>query len=87
MASTLNGTLEFHTGNYTVLDLQQLHTTLIGRPQISQNILATVILYYPGRGSDGQDKAMCNAGAMAMSKDTDRIPGFGRLLASHERIS
>lgn len=86
MTSTLNGTLELHTGNYTMLDLQQLHTTLIGRPQISQKVLATMISYYPGRGSDGQDEAMCDAGAIAMSKDTGRIPGFGEVVGKSWKL-
>jgi D-serine deaminase-like pyridoxal phosphate-dependent protein len=86
MTSTLNGTLELHTGNYTMLDLQQVHTTLIGRPQISQKVLATVISYYPGRGSDGQDEAMCDAGAIAMSKDTGRIPGFGEVVGKSWKL-
>lgn len=63
-----------------MLDLQQLHTTLIDRPRISQRVLATVISYYPGRGKDGMDEAMCDAGAIAMSKDTGRIPGFGEVV-------
>ncbi|KAG1899263.1 uncharacterized protein F5891DRAFT_1040384 [Suillus fuscotomentosus] len=86
MTSILNGTLELHTGNYPMLDLQQLHTTLIDRPQISQKVLVTVISYYPGRGSDGQDEAMCDAGAIAMSKDTGRIPGFGEVVGKSWKL-
>ncbi|KAG2072611.1 hypothetical protein BDR04DRAFT_1230350 [Suillus decipiens] len=74
------------TGNYTMLDLQQLHTTLIDRPQISQKVLATVISYYPGRGSDGQDEAMCDAGGIAMSKDTGHIPGFGEVVGKSWKL-
>lgn len=73
-------------GNYPMLDLQQLHTTLIDRPRISQRVLATVISYYPGRGKDGLDEAMCDAGAIAMSKDTGRIPGFGEVVGKSWRL-
>ncbi|KAF8140290.1 putative serine dehydratase domain-containing protein [Boletus edulis] len=80
VTSQLHGVLELHAGNYPMLDLQQLHTTLIDRPRISQRVLATVISYYPGRGKDGLDEAMCDAGAIAMSKDTGKIPGFGEVV-------
>ncbi|KIJ68487.1 hypothetical protein HYDPIDRAFT_106686 [Hydnomerulius pinastri MD-312] len=86
IASQLHGVLELHAGNYPMLDLQQLHTTLIDRPRISQRVLATVISYYPGRGKDGLDEAMCDAGAIAMSKDTGRIPGFGEIVGKSWRL-
>jgi D-serine deaminase-like pyridoxal phosphate-dependent protein len=63
-----------------MFDLQQLHTNMVDRPQISHKVLATVISYYSGRGIDGQDEAMCDAGAIAMSRDTGRIPGFGEVI-------
>ena len=74
------------TGNYPMLDLQQLYTTLIDRPRISQRVLATVISYYSGRGKDGLDEAMCDAGATALSKDTGRIPGFGEVVGKSWRL-
>lgn len=52
-------------------------------------VLATVISVYPGRGSDGKvktetnesasedDEALCNAGGIALSKDTGPLPGYG----------
>ncbi|KAF8560327.1 hypothetical protein OG21DRAFT_55035 [Imleria badia] len=86
VTSQLHGVLELHAGNYPMLDLQQLHTTLIDRPRISQRVLATVISYYPGRGKDGLDEAMCDAGAIAMSKDTGRIPGFGEVIGKSWRL-
>ncbi|KIK96275.1 hypothetical protein PAXRUDRAFT_826150 [Paxillus rubicundulus Ve08.2h10] len=86
MTSQLHGVLELHAGNYPMLDLQQLHTALIDRPRISQRVLATVISYYPGRGKDGLDEAMCDAGAIAMSKDTGRIPGFGGIVGKSWRL-
>ncbi|KAI6162160.1 hypothetical protein EDD17DRAFT_1580264 [Pisolithus thermaeus] len=86
ISSQLCGVLELHAGNYPMLDLQQLHTTLIDRPRISQRVLATVVSYYPGRGKDGLDEALCDAGAIAMSKDTGRIPGFGEVVGKSWRL-
>lgn len=63
-----------------MLDLQQLHTSLIDRSRIAQRVLATVISYYPGRGQGGTDEAMCDAGAIAMSKDTGYSGGFGDVI-------
>lgn len=69
-----------------MLDLQQLHTTLIDRSSISQRVLATIISYYPGRGRDGLDEALCDAGAISMSKDGGRIPGFGEVVGKFWRL-
>ena len=67
-------------GNYPLLDLQQLHTSLIDRPRIAQRVLATVVSHYPGRGVDGTDEYMCDAGAIAMSKDSGPISGYGEVV-------
>jgi D-serine ammonia-lyase len=77
LRAPLHGVLELHAGNYPLLDLQQRSTSLIGLDQISIRSLATVISYYPGRGPDGTDEALCDAGAMALSKDTGPSGGFG----------
>ncbi|KAF8525153.1 putative serine dehydratase domain-containing protein [Hysterangium stoloniferum] len=77
LKSELCGKLELHAGNYPVLDLQQMHTNLVGEDRVSHRILATVVSYYSGRGKDGGDEAMCDAGAIAMSKDTGPSGGFG----------
>ena len=69
-----------YAGNYALLDLQQLHTGLIDRTQVAQRVLATVISYYPGRGVEGTDEAMCDAGAIAMSKDTGPSGSFGDVI-------
>ncbi|KAI0032750.1 putative serine dehydratase domain-containing protein [Vararia minispora EC-137] len=82
----LHGTLELHAGNYPLLDLQQLHTTLIDRQRIAQRVLSTVISYYPGRGADGSDEAMCDAGGIAMSKDTGPSGGFGDVIGKAWRL-
>lgn len=63
----LNGVLELHAGNYPLLDLQQVNTTLVSDKRISQKVLATVVSYYPGRGEEGSDEALVDAGAIAMS--------------------
>ncbi|THH11192.1 hypothetical protein EW145_g795 [Phellinidium pouzarii] len=83
----LNGTLELHAGNYPLLDLQQLNTSMIEPEKISQRVLATVISYYPGRGENGEDEAMCDAGAIAMSKDKGPIEGFGEVVGKKWRLS
>ncbi|KAL6309925.1 putative serine dehydratase domain-containing protein [Sparassis latifolia] len=86
LAAVLNGTLELHAGNYPLLDLQQLHTGLITSSRISQRVLATVISYYPERGADGTDEAMCDAGAIAMSKDIGPFPGYGEVVGRPWRL-
>jgi len=78
--ASLNGTLELHAGNYPMLDLQQLYTNLIDRARIAQRVLTTVISYYPGRGVGGSDEALCDAGAIAMSKDTGPSGVFGEVI-------
>ncbi|OSD03126.1 hypothetical protein PYCCODRAFT_1451702 [Trametes coccinea BRFM310] len=83
----LKGVLELHAGNYPLLDLQQLNTGLITHRDIAQRVLATVISYYPGRGEDGSDEAMCDAGALAMSKDTGPRPGYGDVIGKPWRLS
>lgn len=86
LAGLLNGTLELHAGNYPLLDLQQMHTNLIDKSRVAQKVLATVISYYPGRGSDGTDEAMCDAGAIAMSKDTGPSGTFGEVLGKSWKL-
>jgi D-serine deaminase-like pyridoxal phosphate-dependent protein len=71
----LLGTLELHAGNYPMLDLQQLHTSLVDLPRVAQRVLATVISLYPAR-----EEGMCDAGALAMSKDTGPDGTFGKVI-------
>ncbi|TFK57115.1 hypothetical protein OE88DRAFT_1650696 [Heliocybe sulcata] len=82
----LHGRLELHAGNYPLLDLQQVHTTLVGSQRVAQRVLATVISYYPNRSSDGSDEALCDAGAIAMSKDTGPSGGFGDVVGKPWRL-
>ncbi|KAJ7484688.1 putative serine dehydratase domain-containing protein [Mycena latifolia] len=77
LSTLLHGKLELHAGNYPMLDLQQQHTSLVSADRIAQKVLASVISYYPARGADGADEAMCDAGCIAMSKDTGPSGGFG----------
>jgi len=60
-----------------MLDLQQIHTSLVDSSRVAQKVLATVVSYYPSRGTDGTDEALCDAGGIAMSKDTGPIKGYG----------
>ena len=73
-------------GNYPLLDLQQLHTGLIERDRIAQYVIATVISYYPGRAQDGSDEALCDAGAIAMSKDTGPSGTFGEVVGKSWKL-
>lgn len=61
-----------------MLDSQQLATNLVQVKNVAQRVLASVISYYMARGEG--DEAMCDAGAIAMSKDTGPHPGFGRVV-------
>ena len=72
-------------GNYPLLDLQQLHTSLITPNRISQKVIASVLSYYPSRGLNGSDEAICDAGAIALSKDTGGIEGFGEVVSNEGR--
>jgi len=72
-----SGKLELHTGNYSICDLQQCATGLIGAQDVAHRVLASVISYYPGRGEGGSDEAMCDAGGIAMSRDTGPWQGYG----------
>jgi D-serine deaminase-like pyridoxal phosphate-dependent protein len=70
-----------------MLDLQQQHTTLITEPQVAQRVRATVISYYPGRGAQGEDEALVDAGAIAFSKDTGPSGGYGEVVGRPWRLS
>ena len=59
-----------------MLDLQQLATSLISPSDIAISVLARVVSIYPDR-----KEAMCDAGALAVSKDTGPWSGFGHVIA------
>ncbi|WVQ79632.1 hypothetical protein IAT38_001732 [Cryptococcus sp. DSM 104549] len=73
----LDGELELHAGCYCMCDLQQLATTLTSPEQLALTVLARVVSVYPERG---RGEAMCDAGALAVSKDQGPYPGFGRVV-------
>lgn len=62
-----------------MLDLQILVTGTMNREHISQRVLSTIISYYPGRGKDGADEAMCDVGAIGLSKDSGPTGGYGEV--------
>jgi len=86
LGSLLYGTLELHAGNYPMLDLQQLNTQLVDPESISHKVIATVVSYYPGRGADGTDEALCDAGVIAMSKETGPREGYGEVIGKPWRL-
>lgn len=83
LRSELRGSLEIHAGNYPMLDLQQLHTGLVGPERVANKVLTTILSYYEGRGPNGEDEAICDAGAIALSKDTGPSGGYGDITSEH----
>ncbi|WVO15217.1 hypothetical protein L204_102866 [Cryptococcus depauperatus] len=71
----LEGKLEIHAGCYCMCDLQQQATSLISASDVAISVLARVVSTYPLRR-----EVMCDAGALAVSKDTGKFPGFGRVV-------
>ena len=59
-----------------MLDLQQLATSLISLSDIAISVLTRVVSTYPDR-----KEAMCDAGALAVSKDTGPWAGFGHVIS------
>lgn len=57
-------------------DCQQMATSLVPPSDVSISILSTVVSVYPHRS-----EAMCDAGALAVSKDTGPFPGYGRVVS------
>lgn len=70
--SELVGRIELHAGNYPLLDEQQTATNLVRHSDVAISVGATIISAYPQRG-----EALCDAGAIAMSKDVGPHPGYG----------
>ncbi|WRT68112.1 uncharacterized protein IL334_005087 [Kwoniella shivajii] len=78
----LEGELELHAGCYCMCDLQQHATSMVSESQLALTVVAKVVSVYPHRR-----EAMCDAGAIAVSKDTGRYPGFGRVISpDHARL-
>src|SRR4051794_5967270 len=53
---------------------------MISVDQIAPYVVSQVIAYYPGRAPDGGDEAMCDVGAIGMSRDTGPRGGYGEVL-------
>lgn len=70
-----------------MLDLQQQHTSLIDHTRISQRVQTTVISYYPGRGENGVDEALIDAGVIAFSKDSGPSGGYGDVIGLPWKLS
>ncbi|CAG8007115.1 unnamed protein product [Penicillium salamii] len=66
--------LELHAGNFPANDLQQVCTGVVHRDQQAVRILAEVCSVYPER-----NEALVNAGAIALSRETSAVPGFGQV--------
>jgi len=58
-----------------MLDVQQLATSLISHSDLAISILSRVVSKYELR-----DEAMCDAGALAVSKDTGPLAGYGHVV-------
>ncbi|KAJ7597007.1 putative serine dehydratase domain-containing protein [Mycena floridula] len=86
ISQVLHGVLELHAGNYPMLDLQQKETGMISMEHIAQRVRATVVSLYPGRGDDGSDEALIDAGAIAFSKDTGPAPGYGKVIGKNWHV-
>ncbi|KAI0257106.1 putative serine dehydratase domain-containing protein [Lactifluus subvellereus] len=87
LESRLFGTLELHAGELCrYLALDNCLTDQFSSADIAQKVLATVISYYPGRGADGTDEALCDAGDIAMSKDTGPREGYGEVVGRPWRL-
>ncbi|KAK6812625.1 hypothetical protein RU639_011670 [Aspergillus parasiticus] len=67
--------IELHAGNFPALDLQQVCTGLVSRADQAARILTDVCSVYPER-----NEALVNAGAIALSRETSSIPGFGQVV-------
>jgi D-serine deaminase-like pyridoxal phosphate-dependent protein len=68
-----------HAGNYCCLDLQQVATNLTRIENVAVSVLSRVISAYPHR-----NEALCDAGGIAMSKDTGPYPGYGKVVSPKE---
>ena len=62
-------------------DCQQLATGLVDPTDVSISVLGRVVSSYPDRG-----EAMCDIGALAVSKDVGPFVGYGRV-SSPQRLA
>ena len=57
-------------------DLQQYATSLVPQESLALTVLTSVVSLYPHR-----NEAMCDTGAIAVSKDTGPLPGYGNVVS------
>lgn len=76
----LFGELELHAGNYPCCDLQQLSTACVDEKDVSLFVLAEVVSTYPDRGDKSPGEQLINAGVLALSRESSKIPGFGKIV-------
>jgi D-serine deaminase-like pyridoxal phosphate-dependent protein len=67
--------VSYLTGNFPTNDLQQVSTAVVEEKQQAVRVLADVCSVYPER-----NEALVNAGAIALSRETSAVPGFGRVV-------
>ncbi|WWD03173.1 hypothetical protein V865_001220 [Kwoniella europaea PYCC6329] len=77
----LEGRLELHAGCYCMCDLQQHATSLVPDSHLALTVVSKVVSVYPHR-----KEAMCDCGALGVSKDTGRYPGYGRLVSPERAV-
>lgn len=66
-------TLEFHCGNYCLLDLQQVSTGMVKLKDIAGFVLGTVVSKYEKR-----KEFLMNTGVLSLTREvSDGFPGFG----------
>jgi len=65
---------EIHPGNYIFHDLQMHARNVCEQDKIAVSVLSTVVGSYPSR-----NRILIDAGALALSKDTEATNYFGRI--------
>lgn len=65
-----------HAGNYCICDLQQYATSLVDPSNLALTVVSRVVSVYPER-----QEALCDCGALAVSKDQGPISGYGDIIA------
>lgn len=66
--------LELHCGNYCMLDLQQASTKVSRVSDIAGYVLSSIVSNYSLR-----NESLCNAGVLALTRETSSYKGFGTI--------
>ncbi|KAK9488548.1 hypothetical protein V1527DRAFT_433546 [Lipomyces starkeyi] len=69
-----NDDLEIHAGNYAMLDMQQVATSLVSPSNIAGRVVAEIITYYSDR-----NEYLIDAGVLALAREPGRIPGIATI--------